>query len=115
MRGQAHRLDRRVYLKHRLLLAGCLLRLGLHCSAGARRTSMVHVFPNPTHLPSPAASSAAMIDDEHNTVRPDPGTANDARPPITFLCLARSRRRSSSSSVHASSNDRIPCQHPSAA
>ncbi|KAL6002380.1 hypothetical protein ACLOJK_034312 [Asimina triloba] len=55
-----------------------------------------------------------MIDGEPNTVRPDPGTANDARPPITFLCLARSRRRSSSSSVHASSNDRIPCQHPSA-
>ncbi|KAL5986833.1 hypothetical protein ACLOJK_015167, partial [Asimina triloba] len=60
------------------------------------------VFPNPTHLPSPAASSAAMIDGEHNTVRPDPGTANDARPPIMFLYLARSRRRSSSSSVHAS-------------
>ncbi|KAL5979055.1 hypothetical protein ACLOJK_018952 [Asimina triloba] len=73
------------------------------------------VFPNPTHLPSPAALSVAMIDGEHNTVRPDPGTANDARPPIMFLCLARSRRRSSSSSVHASSNDRIPCQRPSAA
>ncbi|KAL5978812.1 hypothetical protein ACLOJK_018707 [Asimina triloba] len=73
------------------------------------------VFPNPTHLPSPVASSAVMIDGEHNTVRPDPGTANEARPPITFLCLTRSRRRSSSSSVHASSNDWIPCQHPSAA
>ncbi|KAL5978814.1 hypothetical protein ACLOJK_018709 [Asimina triloba] len=36
------------------------------------------VFPNPTHLPSPVASSAVMIDGEHNTVRPDPGTANEA-------------------------------------
>ncbi|KAL6002379.1 hypothetical protein ACLOJK_034311 [Asimina triloba] len=56
-----------------------------------------------------------MIDGEPNTVYPDPGTANDSRPPITFLCLARSRRRSSRNFVHASSNDRIPCQHPSAA